>query len=179
MKWLPVYRSFWDLSSVVCIYWKLCYPSWQIIYFCCWILLTAFFSHPFHLYQDQQFTSPCYFHGGKRTRTKAWKETWLVNFHHQLHQCKIAVYDFLSYFFTCLNSCPTFFTCMCFSLTLLPTMHIFCSINHLLQTLALYKFWLDSSPLTTQEKKFQHQTHSEHTHNLEMDFPKFILDIWK
>lgn len=112
-----------------------------------------FFSHPFHLYQDQQFTSPCYFRGGKRNRTKAWKETWLVNFHHQLYQWKIAVYDFLSYFFTCLYSCPTFFTCMCFSLTLLPATHIFCSIDHLLQTLTLCKLWLDSSPLTTQEKK--------------------------
>lgn len=46
-----------------------------------------------------------------------------------------------------------FFTYMCFSLTLLPTMHTFCSRDHLWQTLMLYIFWLQSNLLTTQEKK--------------------------
>lgn len=94
-----------------------------------------------------------YFRGGKRIRTKTWKKTWLVNFHHQLYQGKIDVYDFLSYFFTCIYSCPTFFTCTYFSFTLLPSTHLFCSRDHLLQILLMpYTLWLDSSSLTTQEK---------------------------
>lgn len=58
-------------------------------------------------------------------------------------------------------SCPIFspaftpvllFFTYVFFLTQLPTMHIFCPRDHLWQTLMLYKLWLHSSSLTTQEK---------------------------
>lgn len=146
MKWLPVYRSFWDLSSVVCIYWKLC----------CLDKLSSFAAG----YSWQSFFPPIssvsrstiYFHGGKRIRTKPWKETWLVNFQHHFISAKLLF----------MISCPIFspeftpvlplFTYMCFYLTLLPTMHIRCPRDHLLQALTLYKLWFDNSSLITQEK---------------------------
>lgn len=97
--------------------------------------------------------SPIYFHGGKRIN-KSMKGNLTGKFLSSVisvQNCSLwfpvlffHLHLLLSYFF---------FTYMCFSLTLLPTMHTFCSRDHLWQTLMLYIFWLQSNLLTTQEKK--------------------------
>lgn len=96
--------------------------------------------------------STIYFHSGKRIRTKPWKETWLVNFHHHLISAKLLFMISCPIFSPAFTPVLPFFTYMCFSLTLLPTTHIFCPRDHLLQALMLYKLWFDNSSLITQEK---------------------------